>query len=112
MKTLFAKTLLTAATLSIAATGAFAQERIVRTVAVPYGDLDLTSTEGQMTLNGRLKGAVRQVCGSADQRVIAERNDLQNCRESASTSAKRASVTLIAAAAAGTLTGSKIMVGS
>ena len=80
---------------------ASAQSHTVRTAVVEFGDLDLTSAEGKATLDGRLKGAVRQVCGGYDSRNLVDAADHRNCVDEASATAKRASVTLIAAAATG-----------
>ena len=80
-----------------------AQWREVRTATVEYGDLDLLSDEGKTTLQGRIRGAIRTVCGTFDARVIPDRLDHSRCWEEASLSAQQASVTIIAAAVAGEL---------
>lgn len=53
-----------AAAATLAATPAFADS-----VRVEYKDLDLTTTQGQETLQGRLEAAARQVCGMRDIRT-------------------------------------------
>lgn len=106
LKAVFTKGLVAAAAVAVTATGlsattASAQERIVRTAIVHYDDLDLASTEGRETLEGRLKGAVKQVCGSNRRALLAETLDHQNCVAEAKASATRAKVTIMAAAASG-----------
>lgn len=102
---MFTKALCAAAAIAVSATGfsssAYAQNRIVRTAVVSYADLDLNSEDGQSTLQGRLKGAVRKVCGSYDSRSLKEVRDHGACIEEASASAQRASVTIMAAVKSG-----------
>jgi len=102
---IFGKALIAAAAVAVT-TGGFAttvsaQAREARTAIVEYGDLDLTSSHGQAVFQGRVKGAVRKVCGSYDTRDIHEVQDHGRCTDEASLSAKRASVSILAAAAAG-----------
>ncbi|SIN61833.1 UrcA family protein [Parasphingorhabdus marina DSM 22363] len=105
LKAVFTKGLVAAAAVAVTATGlsatANAQEKIVRTAIVHYDDLDLASAAGQQTLEGRLKGAVRKVCGSYQRGQLAEILDHQNCMAEAKASATRAKVTIMAAAASG-----------
>ncbi|MEO0441266.1 MAG: UrcA family protein [Pseudomonadota bacterium] len=105
LKAVFTKGLVAAAAVAVSATGlsatASAQERIVRTAVVHYDDLDLASAEGRETLEGRLKGAVRKVCGSYRRGTLDETLDHQTCMAEAKSSAKRAQVTIMAAAASG-----------
>ena len=102
---MFTKALCAAAAIAVTATGfsasAQAQNRIVRTAVVSYADLDLTSDDGQSTLEGRLKGAVRKVCGGYDSKSLADVQDHGACMEQASASAQRASVTIMAAIISG-----------
>ena len=99
------KALCAAAAIAITATGfsasANAQSRIVRTAVVSYADLDLNSENGRSTLQGRLKGAVRKVCGSYDSKSLVDMQDHGVCVEQANASARRATVTILAAAKAG-----------
>lgn len=101
----FTRTLCAAAAVAVTVTGfaasAQAQNRIVRTAIVSYADLDLTSEDGQSTLQGRLKGAVRKVCGSYDPKSLVDMQDHGACLDQANASAQRAKVTIMAAAAAG-----------
>ncbi|WP_339692480.1 UrcA family protein [uncultured Parasphingorhabdus sp.] len=99
---IFTKSLCAAAAIAVTAAGfsvsASAQNRTVRSVEVSYADLDLASEDGQSTLQGRLKGAVRKVCGSYDARNLTEVQDHGICMDQANASAQRASVTIMAAA--------------
>ena len=104
-KTLLNKALMAAVAVAVSTAGfaasANAQNRTVKSVAVEYGDLDLASVEGKTTLEGRIKGAVRQVCGSYDAKSLRDMADHGNCMDQANSSAQRATVTIMAAAAAG-----------
>lgn len=99
------KSLCAAAAVAITVAGfsasAQAQNRIVRTAIVNYADLDLNSEDGQSTLQGRLKGAVRKVCGGYDPKSLVDTQDHGSCMEQANASAQRAKVTIMAAVAAG-----------
>ncbi len=112
---ILSKGLFAAAAIAVTATGfsasASAQNRTTRTVEVSYADLDLTSADGQATLDGRIKGAVRQVCGGYDTRSLRDMVDHKGCVEEAKFSAKRAKVSLIARAEAGTLGTSSVVIG-
>ena len=103
--TLFTKALCAAAAIAVTVTGfsasASAQNRTVRTATVSYSDLDLNSEDGQATLQGRLKGAVRKVCGSYDSKNLIDIQDHDTCMDQANASAQRASVTIMAAAKSG-----------
>ena len=99
-KTLMAAAAVALTTVSFAST-ANAATQTTRTVAVQYGDLDLNSAEGRSTFQGRIKGAVRKVCGSYNTREIKAVQDYSNCVDQANLSANRATVTIMAAAAAG-----------
>ena len=104
---IFTKSLCAAAAIAVTATGfsasAHAQSRVKRTAVVSYADLDLTSDDGRSTLQGRLKGAVREVCGSVETKSLVDVQDHGMCMKEANASAQRASVTIIAAAKAGKL---------
>jgi UrcA family protein len=99
------KTLCAAAAIAATATGlsasANAQNRIERTAVVSYADLDLNSANGRSTLQGRLKGAVRKVCGSYDSKSLVDVQDHGACMDQANASAQRASVTIMAAVKSG-----------
>lgn len=79
------KTLVLAAA-AFAAVPALAQETTV-SMKVAYGDLDLGSAAGAATLNGRIKAAVRQVCGTGSSRSLAEFQSIHRCRVAARASA-------------------------
>lgn len=104
-----------AAAMAVTATGfsasASAQGRTTKSVEVSYAGLDLTSADGRATLDGRIRGAVRQVCGSYDRRDLYEMTDHRSCMQEANFSAKRAKVSLIAKAEAGTLGTSTVVIG-
>ena len=103
--TIFTKALCAAAAIAVTATGfsasAQAQNRTVRTAVVDYADLDLTSDDGRSTLQGRLKGAVRKVCGGYDSKSLVDMQDHDNCMNQANASAQRATVTIMAAVESG-----------
>jgi len=103
--TIITKAFCAAAAIAVTVTGfsasAQAQSRTVRTAIVDYADLDLNSEDGQATLKGRLKGAVRKVCGSYDPKNLVDMQDHGTCMAEASASAQRASVTIMAAAKSG-----------
>ncbi|MEO9634636.1 MAG: UrcA family protein [Parasphingorhabdus sp.] len=102
---IFTKALCAAAAIAVSTTGfsasASAQNRTERTAVVSYADLDLNSADGQATLQGRLSGAVRKVCGSYDAKNLVDTRDHDVCMKQASASAQRASVTIMAAAKSG-----------
>lgn len=104
---IFNKALCAAAAIAVTSTGfaasanANAQARTERTATVSYADLDLASEDGKATLQGRLKGAVRKVCGSYDSKNLVDVQDHGKCMDQASASAKRATVTIMTAAASG-----------
>ncbi len=106
-KSIFPRTVLAATSAILVATGlssaANAQWREVRTATVEYGDLNLLSDEGKTALQGRIKGAIRSVCGTYDTRSVRDRMDHSQCWEEASMSARQASVTIMAEAEAGKL---------
>jgi UrcA family protein len=90
-----------------------AETRSYHTAAVAYGDLNLASEAGQATLQSRIKAAVRRVCGSGVGRAtLSEVLDEQRCHAQAMASAKRASVSLIAAARSGYSAQTSFLVGN
>ena len=102
---IFTKAVCAVAAIGLTATGftvsAKAQSRTVLTAVVNYTDLDLNTEDGQTTLQGRLKGAVRKVCGSYDSKNLVDVQDYGVCINQANSSAKRASVTIMAAEKSG-----------
>lgn len=88
--------------------------RTVRSVEVPFVDLDLTTTEGAETLKYRLHAATTQVCGSLPRGPLREMADYKKCVAETTASGQRAMVTLIARAEAGERfkPGERIAVGS
>ena len=72
------------AALSLAA-AAQANETDTTTVSVSvrYSDLDLASGAGMATLQSRIAGAVKAVCGRPDSRDLHALGDWQKCRTQA-----------------------------
>ena len=64
-------------------------------------DRDRIFRQCQCTEQNRLKGAVRQVCGSYDPKNLVDAQDHGVCMTEANASAQRASVTIMAAAKSG-----------
>lgn len=91
-----------------------ANGRIVRSVEVPFVDLDLASAEGVAALESRLKVASQQVCGITERVPLQQQMDHQACIAETMASSKRAIVTLVARAEAGDRfkAGERIAVGS
>lgn len=48
--------------------------------AVSYADLDLSTSAGQATLDGRIDRAIRRVCGSAYPIALRSVADVRRCR--------------------------------
>lgn len=88
--------------------------RTLRSVEVPFVDLDLTTEHGAATLESRLKTASRQVCGASENATLRERIEHRDCINETMASGKRAIVTLVARAEAGDRfkPGERIAVGS
>ena len=59
----------------------------VKTKAVNYGDLDLSTAKGQARLQTRIKGAIKQVCGNPRALSLPEKTDLARCEANAMASA-------------------------
>jgi UrcA family protein len=88
--------------------------RIVRSVEVPFVDLDLTTPEGAQILKNRLESATAKVCGTQQTAPLREQMDYRACVAETMASGQRAMVTLIARAEAGDnfKPGERIAVGS
>lgn len=88
--------------------------RVVRSIEVPFVDLDLTTAQGAETLQARLKVASRKVCGVAEGPSLNDRIDQRRCIAETEASGQRAMVTLVARAEAGERfkAGERIAVGS
>lgn len=50
---------------------------------VTYADLDLSTKAGQKTLDRRITGAVRKICGNQRSATLTERRAIQRCHSSA-----------------------------
>jgi len=59
----------------------------VRTVRVQYGDLNLSSTQGQKALSQRIHQAVDLVCFQPDPRALQQWSQYRECMEVATYSA-------------------------
>ena len=79
--------------LAVSATPAAAEPSIgaadTRIVKVYYNDLDLTSQAGVTTLEGRIRAAIRNVCGAPVNRELQAAQALKRCREGAQRFANR-----------------------
>ena len=79
--------MLTAASLSLGAPGAFAAEAKIdppaAQKAVTYSDLDLTRAEGAAVLYGRIRAAAKVVCSDLANRGLALGIPWRNCVKSA-----------------------------
>lgn len=82
------KFVVTAAALGFAAFSAPAFASDTVTVAVPYSDLDLTSTAGQDALETRISSAIRAVCAKPDIRNLKGMTAWTRCRTDARESAE------------------------
>jgi UrcA family protein len=58
-----------------------------RTVRVQYGDLNLSSTQGQKALSQRIHQAVDLVCFQPDTRALQQWSEYRKCMENATYSA-------------------------
>lgn len=83
---IFAAAIALAGALTFTAIPASAAERAAE---VRYGDLDLSTEAGAATLKKRVAYAVKKVCGAADIRNIAERQDMIRCRKEAAARSTR-----------------------
>ena len=75
------------ATFSVAMLPAPAAAETV-SVAVPYGDLDLSTAAGMATLNGRIATAAKRICGGADVRSFRDTVDHNRCMQETHRSAR------------------------
>jgi len=74
---------LAALSLAVIATPASAE---TTTIAVPYGDLNLSSAAGMATLEGRIAAAAEKVCGKPEVRDIHDGVDQRRCAQAARSS--------------------------
>jgi UrcA family protein len=68
---------------------ASAAQSVSRSVSIVYDDLDLGNQSDLDTLDARLKKAVKEVCGNADNRRLDDVADMNRCRDAALASAAR-----------------------
>lgn len=83
------------AALSLAAFSTPASAETI-TIAVPYGDLDLSSAAGIATLEGRIAAAAEKICGKPEVRDVHDGVDQRRCAQ-----ATRSSVSVEIARATG-----------
>jgi UrcA family protein len=57
------------------------QQSTAKEVHVQYGDLDLASPSGRVTLDRRLTHAVNIVCGKASGKPLDQRLDIRKCQK-------------------------------
>lgn len=72
---------------------------MAETVSVPvrYGDLDLSTSEGQRSFDRRIAAASRQICGAADlERDIARKARVKKCMAEVGRSAEPSRLAAIA----------------
>jgi len=74
-------TIILAALAILGATPALAQDVPTRSIAISYSDLDLGSAAGRDALDGRIRQAIRQVCGTASPADLRGQNRVDDCRE-------------------------------
>jgi UrcA family protein len=72
-----------------------------QSVAVHFGDLDLTTDAGVSRLNRRINNAARQACGTADIRDLRAMSMINNCRDIALGNASKEVELAVAAAKRG-----------
>ncbi len=82
----------------LVATPALAADPDQVVVSVGTGDLDLGSTNGAATLDRRLDGAARQICGRMPGRDFMLQRSFSACREEVLAGARAQADTMIAAA--------------
>ncbi len=70
---------------------------------VSYADLNLSSAAGRATLDSRIKGAARSVCGSPKAATLAEHTSIRDCREGAINGANAQLELVLASRGAGTV---------
>jgi UrcA family protein len=74
---------------------AFANEK---QVSVGYKDLNLTSTSGQETLDGRIQDAAAQVCTADGAMLLEKAQIIRRCRSMALADARHKAKTIVARA--------------
>jgi UrcA family protein len=99
-------------TASLASTTSAAGEDAVQTAKVSYADLDLGTTQGSTVLQGRIKVAAAEVCGTARPVELKATDASRQCILGAVASAQPAFEQAVAAARHGsvTVTGASLIV--
>ncbi len=88
MKKLIMTALVALAPVSAMAPAPVLAQEIITSIEVPFGDLDLSSLEGQAALETRLDAATRAVCGEPRQRDLKGMVAWEECRAKAEAEAK------------------------
>ncbi|HZG45822.1 MAG TPA: UrcA family protein [Allosphingosinicella sp.] len=73
------------ATLTVSSVPALAEEP--RQVIVQYSDLNLAAPAGRATLDARIRGAARRVCGALPTASVKEIQQTRNCQVAAAAQA-------------------------
>ncbi len=94
---------LTASALIAAPAVAQSPAAVVTQTTVSYADLNLSSAAGRATLDSRIKGAARSVCGSPKAATLAEHNSINACRDGAISGANAQIEQVLASRGAGTV---------
>jgi UrcA family protein len=79
MTSRFTKLLPVAAALALSGVASASTVRELPSVVVKYGDLDLDTADGVVTLHARLRRAAKDVCAQLDSRVLGLREQYEQC---------------------------------
>ena len=94
---MFNATKITTAALALSLLAPAAAMAETMSVPVRYGDLDLSSAEGQRSFERRIAAASRMICGSVDrERDVARRSSVTKCLADVRQSAEPAKLAAIA----------------
>jgi UrcA family protein len=91
-------------TAALASTASAAGDDAVQTAKVSYADLNLATSKGTRVLQGRIKVAAAEVCGSAHPAELAVVKANRQCIDGAVAQAKPAFDQAVAAASRGSVT--------
>ncbi|MFM5914146.1 MAG: UrcA family protein [Chakrabartia godavariana] len=94
---MFSATKMTTAALALALLAPVSAMAETMSVPVRYGDLDLSTTQGQRSFERRIAAASRMICGSLDrERDVARRGSITKCLAEVRQSAEPARIAAIA----------------
>jgi UrcA family protein len=94
---------ITAAALATAPASAQSQADQVNQTMVSYADLNLSSAAGRATLDSRIAGAARMVCGPTKAPSLAEHKFNRDCRDGAIAGANAKLEQVLASRGSGTV---------